>query len=219
MSVLRTELGGGIASSGWRPANNGSVDIDDAAMENEATFVAPEGVYSLTEEQKPPVIHMAGGIPSHGPVQSKLSIVTVRFPAQKLASSQGFSSLLGGGKDVRAKERERDKDKDSVSSSDTSHDDGTSEPQPDLNASQTDNNPKPAFPPPSLFSPAPALTGKKKSVSRPKHNIRTTSSTFVTRLQSAEGLSKTLHAKQGDVTFMFYNFAKSFFWIEPKAKV
>jgi hypothetical protein len=192
-------------------------------MENEATFVAPEGVYSLTEEQRPPPIHTAISNAPHGPVYSKLSTVTVRFPAQKLASSQGFSSLLGGGKEGRTKEKDKDKDKDkeSISSSDNSRDDGTSDPHPDVsNLPPADNTiPKPTFPPPSLFSPAPALPGKKKSASRPKHNIRTTSSTFVTRLQSAEGLNKTLQAKQGDVTFMFYNCSKSFFWTEPKAKV
>jgi len=62
---------------------------------------------------------------------------------------------------------------------------------------------------------------KRKTVSRPKHSIRTTSSSFVTRLQTAEGLTRTLANKQGDVTFMFYNALKSFFWTEVgvKAKV
>lgn len=188
-------------------------------MENEATFVAPEGVYSLTEEQKPPVILTPVTPAPNGPVPARLSTVTVRFPTQKLASSQGLSSLLGGGKEGRS--REKDRDKESVSSSDNSRDEGTSDPQPDLTIStQIDaTNPKPAFPPPSLFSPVRSLPGKKKSVSRPKHNLRTTSSTFVTRLQNAEGLHKTLQSKQGDVTFLFYNMSKSFFWSEPKAKV
>lgn len=62
---------------------------------------------------------------------------------------------------------------------------------------------------------------KRKTISRPKHSIRTTSSSFVTRLQTAEGLTRTLANKQGDVTFMFYNALKSFFWTEVgvKAKV
>ena len=64
-------------------------------------------------------------------------------------------------------------------------------------------------------------SAKRKTVSRPKHSIRTTSSSFVTRLQTAEGLTRTLANKQGDVTFMFYNALKSFFWTEVgiKAKV
>ena len=64
-------------------------------------------------------------------------------------------------------------------------------------------------------------SAKRKTVSRPKHSIRTTSSSFVTRLQTAEGLTRTLGNKQGDVTFMFYNALKSFFWTEVgvKAKV
>jgi catabolite repression protein CreC len=197
-------------------------------MENEATFVAPEGVYSLTEEQKPPVIHTPVTPAPNGPIPARLSTVTVRFPTQKLASSQGLSSLLGGGKDGRLREKDKDKDKDkekekdkdSISSSEHSREEGTSDPQPDLSISpQVDTTaPKAAFPP-SLFSTAPSLSGKKKSVSRPKHNLRTTSSTFVTRLQSAEGLHKTLQSKQGEVTFLFYNTSKSFFWSEPKAKV
>jgi catabolite repression protein CreC len=194
-------------------------------MENEATFVAPEGVYSLTEEQKPPVIHIPVAPPPNGPILARLSTVTVRFPTQKFTSSPGLSSLLGGGKEgrIKEKEKERERDKESISSGDNSRDDGTNDPQPELSIpAQADiTMPKPAFPPPpaSLFSPAPSLSGKKKSVSRPKHNIRTTSSTFVTRLQSAEGLNKTLQSKQGDVTFFFYNTSKSFFWSEPKAKV
>lgn len=192
-------------------------------MENEATFVAPEGVYSLTDEQRPPVIHLPVTAPPYGPILARLSTVIVHFPP-KLASSQGLSSLLGGSKEGRLKEREKEKDRDkerdrdSNSSSDNSREDGTSDPQ--LELPMPDNTMlKPTFPPPSLFSPAPPLPGKKKSVSRPKHNIRTTSSTFVTRLQSAEGLNKNLQSKQGDVTFLFYNNSKSFFWSEPKAKV
>jgi hypothetical protein len=96
------------------------------------------------------------------------------------------------------------------------------------------------FTPPALFSPGGSggttnttvvgsggpgagsgPSAKRKIVSRPKHSIRTTSSSFVTRLQTAEGLTRTLANKQGDVTFMFYNALKSFFWTEVgvKAKV
>ena len=187
-------------------------------MDNEATFVAPEGVYSLIEEQKPPVIHTPVTPAPNGPISARLSTVTVRFPTQKL-QSQGLSSLLGGGKDGRLREKEKERDKESISSSENSRDDGTSDPQPESAIlAQADNSiPKPTFPPPSLFSPAPSLPGKKKS--RPKHNIRTTSSTFVTRLHSAEGLNKTLQAKQGEAIFLFYSHSKSFFWSEPKAKV
>jgi hypothetical protein len=145
--------------------------------------------------------------------------VTVKFPgpAQK---PQTFS-LLGGGKD-KDKDKERDAkrdlkldraDKESLSSSGNSREDG----EDDWPTSTIVKGA--AFPPPSLFTPVPTSIGKKKGTSRPKHNLRTTSSTFVTRLQSAEGLSKILQAKQGEVTFLFYNTMKSFFWSEPKAKV
>ncbi|KAF8575780.1 hypothetical protein K439DRAFT_1249109, partial [Ramaria rubella] len=65
-------------------------------MENEATFVAPEGVYLLTEEQKPPAMHIQVLNSIHGPVYTRLSTVTVRFPSTKLPTLQGLSSLLGG---------------------------------------------------------------------------------------------------------------------------
>lgn len=53
---------------------------------------------------------------------------------------------------------------------------------------------------------------------RPKHNIRTTSSTFLTRVQSAEGLIKSLQTKQGEATYLFYNHVKSFIWTEVGTK-
>ncbi|KAF8511148.1 WD40-repeat-containing domain protein [Hysterangium stoloniferum] len=189
-------------------------------MENEATFVAPEGVYSLTEEQKPPVIHAAVIPPPHGQAYARLSTVTVKFPvpAQK---PQAFTSLLGGGKD-KEKEKERDAKKDlksdsgekeSLSSSGNSREEGEDDGPSAVIVKGA------AFPPPSLFAPVPSFSGKKKGISRTTRNLKTTSSTFVTRLQSAEGLSKILQAKQGEVTFLFYNTMKSFIWSEPKAKL
>ena len=54
-----------------------------------------------------------------------------------------------------------------------------------------------------------------------KNNIRTTTSSFVTRMQCIENLNKIIHNKQGDVSYLFYNYAKNFFWTEVgvKAKV
>lgn len=54
-----------------------------------------------------------------------------------------------------------------------------------------------------------------------KNNIRTTTSSFVTRIQCIENLNRVIHNKQGDVTYLFYNYAKNFFWTEVgvKAKV
>ncbi|ETW86103.1 hypothetical protein HETIRDRAFT_309667 [Heterobasidion irregulare TC 32-1] len=182
-------------------------------MENESTFVAPEGVYSLTEDHKPvPVTHNAPG-----PLfPTRLSAALVRFPPAKPAPSPGLTQLLGGSKDSW-KDRappHRD-DAASVSSSD-SPDDPTS---PDPSNAQDSVPPTPV---PShdqhhgLFAHHPAP--KKKSASRPKHNMRTTSSTFITRLHSLEGLSRALQAKQGDVTFLFYNSAKNFYWLETGLK-
>ena len=187
-------------------------------MDNDATFVATEGVYSLTEEQKPPAIHAAAPA-LNSPNAVRMSTVIVRFPSRN--QSQGLSGLLGGGKDS-ARVKDKDKDKDERASQSSSGDEAASETGSlDLNPAygSPGDTPAPLSLQPSLFSPPTTQLGKKKQIFRPKHNIRTTSSTFVTRLQSAEGLSKSLATKSGDVTFIFYNSGKSFFWTEPKAKV
>ncbi|KAK7038069.1 catabolite repression protein creC [Favolaschia claudopus] len=169
-------------------------------MENESTFVAPEGVYTVTEEHKPSVLpHVVSAAPLIYP--TRVSTVIVRFPANKSGGGPGFAQLLGGNKESR-KEKYKEKEKEdagSMSSSDT--------PEDDLAPTQEH----------TLFA-APATAGKKKHISRPKHNIRTTSSTFITRMQNAEGFPRSLQSKQGDVTFLFYNASKSFIWIEAGSK-
>ncbi|GBE81904.1 Probable catabolite repression protein [Sparassis crispa] len=193
-------------------------------MENESTFVAPEGVYSVTEEHKP------GSFGQHpittAPIlyPTRISAVTVRFPATK-SNSQGLAQLLGGGnreKDYKkekaapAKERE---DGLSVSSSETP-DEGTS---PDVSNTPVPDSAMstPAMPHEQLnniFFQTPAGLGKKKTFARPKHNMRTTSSTFITRVQNTDNLTKGLHSKQGETNFVFYNLAKSFIWMEAGSK-
>ena len=178
--------------------------------ENESTFVAPEGVYSVTEEYKPVPIHIHS-VNNAAPIHpTKLSTITVRFPATKQGSTPGFAQLLGGNREAAKKDNLKDKGQDgnSLSSSDTPED---SFPSPDMTGQ---DSPTVAQDIPSLFS----VGGKKKHISRPKQNIRTTSSTFISRLQSAEGLGKSMQAKQGDVTFLFYNSAKSFLWAEVGSK-
>ncbi|TFK54612.1 WD40 repeat-like protein [Heliocybe sulcata] len=194
-------------------------------MENDLTFIAPEGVYSVTEEHKPIALHVPAA-PALYP--TRISTVTVRFAVAKTGTSQGFAQLLGGNKDNRReKEREKERaarekkgeDSVSLSSSDT---EGNTSPDPS-NPSAGQDNP-PASPqithdqPHTIFS-HPTPIGKKKTVSRPKHNLRTTSSTFITRLQTAEGLAKSLQSKQGETTFLFYNTSKNFFWTEAGAKL
>ncbi|THH17520.1 hypothetical protein EW146_g3308 [Bondarzewia mesenterica] len=182
-------------------------------MDNESTFVAPEGVYSVTEDHKPiPITHNA---PT--PLfPTRLSTIVVRFSSSKGAPSPGLTQLLGGSKDFwKDMALSPKEDGLSVSSGDT-RDEGTS---PDPSNAQESLPPTPIATQDQhhgLFSHPPA--GKKKSSSRPKHNMRTTSSTFITRLHSVEGLSKTLQSKQGDVTFLFYNSAKNFYWIETGSK-
>lgn len=190
-------------------------------MENDSTFVAPEGVYSVTDEHKPnhqQNMAMSIGTPIY---PSKVSTVVVRFPAIKQGNAPGFASLLGGGKSESKKDKTEKATKDredgvSLSSSDTPDE---SDPPPPSSQELHATSPSQSH---TLFSqPSSAPSGKKKTATRPKHNIRTTSSTFITRIQTAEGMARTLQSKQGDVTFLFYNLAKSFVWLEAgsKAKV
>lgn len=199
-------------------------------MESELTFIAPEGVYSNIEEHKPTQLnaHLVPAQPSVYP--TRISTVVVRYPLSKPAVAPGLATLLGGNNSKnrekeQAREREREvlrekEDGQSLSSSDrqASEEDGTS--------GSPEKFDSPAPQPLLSQSPAhgflsPNIGIKKKAVSRPKHNIRTTTSTFVTRLHSVEGLYRTLQNKQGDISFLFYNHAKNFFWSElgTKAKV
>ncbi|KAH7889618.1 WD40-repeat-containing domain protein [Phlebopus sp. FC_14] len=194
-------------------------------MESDSAFVAPEGVYSVTEEHKPPAIPAHASTVAAHVYPTRLSTITVRFTQSKHVSSPGLAQLLGANltKDSRRdREREKEREKDrsllddrSLSSSDTP-DEHTS---PDLVSPQTTLVQDPPIPhePHRLFAHPSVLGKKKPNPSRPKHNMRTTSSTFITRVQSAEGLSKILANRQGDATFLFYNTAKAFLWVEVGA--
>ena len=210
------------------------------AMESELTFVAPEGVYSVTEEHKPTTLNPHFTITTPSLYPTRVSTAVVRFPVISTKPSSGIGTpglaqLLGGGKNSsRDKDKEKpdtnkltvENDGKSLSSSDNAGTDddvnGGGSGQDGAFGTSPQNN-SPHMPhqdsaPPNLFSQTTQIGGKKKSVSRPKHNIRTTTSTFVTRLQTMEGLSKLLQAKTGDVTFMFYNQGKNFFWTEVGSK-
>ncbi|KAI0333609.1 WD40 repeat-like protein [Cubamyces sp. BRFM 1775] len=190
-------------------------------MENDSTFVAPEGVYSVTEEHKPtPLVqHTITAAPILYP--TKISTVSVRYSVNKSTTSPGLSQLLGGNREkelkkVAGKERE---DGQSVSSSDDPDDaspDASSTPAPDTAASPPVAPHEQASTP---FSHNPGGLGKRKTAPRPKHNMRTTSSTFITRLQNADNINKVLQSKQGETTFLFYNSSKTFVWTEAGAKL
>ncbi|EGO21124.1 hypothetical protein SERLADRAFT_441506 [Serpula lacrymans var. lacrymans S7.9] len=183
-------------------------------MENELTFVAPEGVYSVIEEHKPLIIP-AHSVSAASPIYpTRLSTITVRFPGTKHGATPGLAQLLGGNKDLRRDKAPKD-DVVSLSSSDTPENSfADTSNLPGLDTSQNSTSYQEQRP---LFSHS-AIGGKKKPVSRPKQNLRTTSSTFITRVQSTEGLSRTLQSKQGEVTFLFYNTGKSFLWVEVGSK-
>ncbi|EJF66173.1 WD40 repeat-like protein [Dichomitus squalens LYAD-421 SS1] len=193
-------------------------------MENDSTFVAPEGVYSITEEHKPSPLaqHTIAAAPILYP--TKVSTVSVRFPATKSSNAAaGLSQLLGGNREkegkkekVAAKERE---DGLSVSSSDDPDDgspDASSAPAPD-NSTSTPTIPHEQLGTP--FATLPGGLGKRKAAPRPKHSMRTTSSTFITRLQNSDNLNRALQSKQGETTFLFYNSAKTFVWTEAGTKI
>lgn len=215
-------------------------------MENDSTFVAPEGVYSVIEEHRPATInpHINNTNASPATYPTKLSTVLIRYPAHNKASgSQAFAQLLGGGKEKDAKKDkgktdDAGKDKDthlkppareredgaSLSSTDTQEDGGNgspdhsagSPPVPDVSNTPAHEQPSTIF---STLSSTNVPGGKKKASTRPKHSIRTTSSTFVSRVQMAEGLAKHLQSRQGEVTYVFYNHVKTFIWTEVGSKV
>ncbi|KAF8637423.1 hypothetical protein AX17_002918 [Amanita inopinata Kibby_2008] len=183
-------------------------------MENDFSFVAPEGVYTVTEEHK--TTNAQNQAVSAGPsvYPTKVSTVVVRFPLVKHSGTPAaFAQLLGGAKEVKKDRafRERE-DGVSLSSSDTPDD------SEHHTSSTQEQIPSSVSPETHTLFAHPQTAGKKRSSARPRHNIKTSSSTFITRIQTAEGLNKTLQSKQGDTTFLFYNLAKSYLWVEAGAK-
>ncbi|KAG7092811.1 hypothetical protein E1B28_009127 [Marasmius oreades] len=177
-------------------------------MENEVTFVAPEGVYTVVEEIKPSALQAHAASTATVTYPTRISTISVRFPAKAAGGTPGFAQLLGGNKESKKdKEKEKSTREDgvSLSSSDT----------PDEGDIPSDHNSVPNQP---LFG-GHSFGGKKKSTaSRPKHNIKTSSSTFITRIQYAEGYAKTMQAKHGETAFLFYNQVKTLLWVEAGAK-
>lgn len=201
-------------------------------MENDHTFVAPEGVYSNVEEHKPTPYNAHIVFPTTYP--TRLSSIVIRYPLSKPGSSQGIThwQILGGGKDKDKEKEVKNKEKEQFQQQQKEREDGqslSSSEKPgtdDLEEPESIGSPllhpqSPIFESTKLFGSTTIGMGKKKPTSRPRHNIRTTTSTFVTRLQSIENLNKILQNKQGDINYLFYNSGKSFFWTElgVKAKV
>lgn len=164
----------------------------------------------MTEDIKPPptislpATTIVAGIISHG-YPTKLSSVTVRYPHSSGKGQAGLAQFLQVNKD-KEKNLPKKEESGSLSGSDHTNPDVALDDETATNAA-------------TIFSQN--STKHKKNASRPKHNIRTTSSTFVSRIQHAEGHAKALAAKQGEVTFLFYNTSKNFVWMESgsKAKV
>ncbi|KZT09604.1 WD40 repeat-like protein [Laetiporus sulphureus 93-53] len=194
-------------------------------MESESTFVAPEGVYSVTEEHRPAGAgqHTVNAVPILFP--TRVSAFTIRYPA-KSTNSPVFSQLLSGGREKEYKKeknaatnqglKERE-DGASVSSSedpdDASPDVSTAPGPENIRSSPVIAHDSPN----TIFSHA--LGGKKKAAAKPRHSLKATSSTFITRLQNADNAQKSLQSRQGDATFLFFNSAKSFILTEAGTKV
>ena len=72
--------------------------------------------------------------------------------------------------------------------------------------------------PPRTSDSAPDLLAHQEAFHRQtKAYIKTSSSTFITRIQTAEGLSKTLQTNQEDATFLFY-LDTTFVWVDAGVK-
>ncbi len=182
-------------------------------MDHESAFVAPEGVYTLSEEHKPPPT-LANLSSAQQVYPTRLSSILVKFPQPKAGGPGLTLGLLGGHKSKDTEKREKGIHSNGYDDSMSSSEQGD-ENSADVN--EHDRDREMHHQTPALFSPgpeSPATRNRKKSSRRPKNNIGTTSSSFVTRLQTFGSLSKQLSGKVGDVTFMFYNSAKSFFWTE-----
>ncbi|KAF9446325.1 WD40 repeat-like protein [Macrolepiota fuliginosa MF-IS2] len=184
-------------------------------MENETTFVAPEGVYSLTEEHKP-ALAQSHTTPILFP--TKVSSVAIRVPPAKPQGSgpPGLAQLLGGNKDAK---KDKDKDKSATGSKEDGYSLSSSDTPDEIDQlspiQESSNTASPLPEQQSIFSPT---GGRGKRGARPKHNIKTTSSTFVTRIQTSDNWTKTLQSKQGDLTLLCYNVAKSFLLVEAGSK-
>lgn len=212
-----------------------------------AQFVAPEGAYTYLEEHKPQHLTVSGANAAQYP--TRISTATIRFQTKASSATPGLTALLGGGKDTKAKEKERDKenlgtstaenkdrDRESVSSSDNGDDrDGAGDlnvPLQDSGATNANTSAgeagtssnnggqqQPQFTPTALFLPALNGVRRRNTSTRKMQNLRTTSSSFVTRLQTVEGLSKLIGHQSGDVTYLFYNASKSFIWTQAGLKL
>ncbi|KAF5387580.1 hypothetical protein D9757_006586 [Collybiopsis confluens] len=183
-------------------------------MESATTFVAPEGVYTVIEEHKPSVLqtHAANTSPLSFP--ARVSVITVKYPAgkDKGGGAQSFAHLLGGNNSKKEKEKAVKEKEDATSLSSSDQDEQID----DFAASSSPT----AHAPTTIFSQH--ASKKKPSTptkwSKPKNNMKTTSSTFITRTQNAEGYPRNLKDREGDVTFFFYNQVKTVLWVEAGSK-
>ncbi|KAJ4475650.1 catabolite repression protein creC [Lentinula aciculospora] len=201
-------------------------------MESEATFVAPEGVYTVIEEHKPSVLQTHAAATSPISFPARVSVITVKYPVKdkdKSGGGQSLAQLLGGNnhskkEKIREKEKEKE-DGNSLSSNDTPPDEHPDEYT--APASPTAHHTHTSTTSPTIFShhaqPISSVGKSKKPLtpvkwSKPKSNMKTTNSTFITRTQHAEGFPRSLKDRDGDVTFFFYNQVKSVLWVEAGAK-
>jgi catabolite repression protein CreC len=194
------------------------------------SFVAPEGSYTFLEEHKASTL-IAPPL-NAATYPTRISTITIRFQAK----TTGLTALLGSVnlKDTRAKEKEKEREKeaitkdkdregrDSYSSSDNANEEAANQESVTqdtaVNSTTTEGNGT-QFAPPTLFTPATPRGRRKTPSVRKMQSIRTTSSSFVTRLQTVEGLNKLMANQSGDATFLFFNASKTLFWTQVGQKM
>ena len=156
-------------------------------LENDLTFVTPEGVYYVTEDHRPiPVAHNAPLLI----YLTCLSTITMHFPAMKQPAIQGLGQLLGSRKDFW-----KEKGLMPASAKDNSVSMSNGETPEDATSPDTGNS-QDAASPMSIAIPnqnhelfSPPAGGKCRPLLCSEHNLCTMSSQFITR-----------------VTFLFFSF-------------
>lgn len=146
----------------------------------------------------------------------KMAWITVNFKAK---SGQGFGGLLGKSGDANGASAQQQANKNdnyeaSITSSDST---------PPSSEANTASQPEAAMSPQGSSSKKlPFTKGSNQALPRPKNNLRSSNSTFVTRMQTCENLSKVLadRAKAGEtVKWGFWNYGRTVCWGEEGGRI
>ncbi|RXK35770.1 hypothetical protein M231_06956 [Tremella mesenterica] len=151
---------------------------------------------------------------NHPAYPVRMSWISVYFPPK--AGDRGLGGLFGGGKDNKEQEKEI-----VPIGYEASEGSGSTDPSSDI------PNPRPMDIPVSAIPPKHRAQWLKSAslsaLPRPKNNLRSSSSTFVTRLQTLETMPK-ITAERGKgggetVRWGFWNLGRTFGWGEEGGKI